>query len=421
MSPNDHPEPDRPYRVLVVDGSAVARATLARVLGELDGVVVAGTAADGREAIRAIARAALTDAPIDIVLLDIERPVTDGPTALAGLSAVRPPPKIIVSSALTHRGAAASLRAMLTGAGDRVGDPSSAPGSVGGGPMHDPAAEIACWGAAARRHPAISATDRRSARPIGTRPDRPAPDDAARATAPIARPACLLPFAAPASADAELAVPCRPPVERPATRPGVARSEAGSAVRAVAIGGSTGAPQALMRIFGGLRGELRGPVFVTQHMPVGFTAILAEQLARVSGRPCREAEHGERVIGGRIYVAPGDHHLTVRPHGDDVVIELSKDPPESFCRPAVDPMLRSLSAAYGSSLLAVVLTGMGQDGLKGCAAVKRAGGRVIVQDRPSSVVWGMPGAVVRHGLADRELPLDRIAAALVRGGGNSDG
>lgn len=168
-----------------------------------------------------------------------------------------------------------------------------------------------------------------------------------------------------------------------------------------------------MQLFGALAAPPNCPVFVTQHMPPAFTAMLAEQIGRLTRGACREALDGERATAGSIYVAPGDRHLVVTGTSSQCPdLQLSNDLPENFCRPAVDPMLRSLAAIYRESLCAVILTGMGQDGLVGCRAVKEQGGQVIVQDEATSVVWGMPGAVARDGIADFILPVPEIAALL---------
>jgi two-component system chemotaxis response regulator CheB len=149
-------------------------------------------------------------------------------------------------------------------------------------------------------------------------------------------------------------------------------------------------------------------------MPATFTALLAEQLSRAGDRPCAEARDGEPVLPGRCYVAPGGWHMLVEREGGTPVIRLNQEPPENFCRPAVDPMLRSVARTYGPASLAVILTGMGADGAKGCAAISDAGGRFIVQDEPTSVVWGMPGAAAGTGRAESILPLDQIGAWLRR-------
>ena len=157
---------------------------------------------------------------------------------------------------------------------------------------------------------------------------------------------------------------------------------------------------------------LRVPVLVVQHMPPLFTGFLARRLDGVSPLDVREAEAGALVRPGSVWVAPGDHHLVVKRGGGGLVLATNQDAPENFCRPSVDVLFRSVAEQHGGNVLAVVLTGMGHDGRDGCAALKEKGGHVIVQDRASSVVWGMPGAVSAAGLADAELPLDEIGPAI---------
>ena len=181
----------------------------------------------------------------------------------------------------------------------------------------------------------------------------------------------------------------------------------------IAIGSSTGGPQALITLFGNKAFPSHVPIVLTQHMPPLFTANLATQLARVSGRPCHEAKDGQRLERGQAYLAPGDQHmLLMKERNGDVHIVLSKSEPENYCRPSVDPMLRSVAEIYGAAACAVILTGMGQDGLDGCRAIRQSGGTVVAQNFESSVVWGMPGAVVKHGYADEVLSLEDIPAHL---------
>ncbi|MBX6323168.1 MAG: chemotaxis protein CheB, partial [Rhodospirillaceae bacterium] len=181
-----------------------------------------------------------------------------------------------------------------------------------------------------------------------------------------------------------------------------------------AIGSSTGGPQALLSVLRDIGPALTVPVLITQHMPPTFTTIMARHLATAAGAEAAEARDGEPVRGGRIYVAPGGLHMTVTAEGRDRTIRLDRAPPENFCRPAVDPMLRSVARAYGRRALAVILTGMGRDGTAGARAVAEAGGTVVAQDEPSSVVWGMPGAAVEAGVCDAVLPLAEIGPYLRR-------
>jgi two-component system chemotaxis response regulator CheB len=185
---------------------------------------------------------------------------------------------------------------------------------------------------------------------------------------------------------------------------------------AVAIGSSTGGPNALLEVFQGLAraGGLRQPVFVCQHMPDDFLDALAENIASVAGTPCLLAAQGMEIRDGHIYLAPGGHHMGVRMDGIKKVIALDKGPPVNFCRPSVDVMLQNLIRAFDGRVLSVLLTGMGTDGLAGCRAVTQAGGTVLAQDEESSVVWGMPGAVAQAGLCAAVVPLPQMAAAIRR-------
>ncbi|MCA1940301.1 MAG: chemotaxis response regulator protein-glutamate methylesterase, partial [Caenispirillum bisanense] len=179
----------------------------------------------------------------------------------------------------------------------------------------------------------------------------------------------------------------------------------------IAIGSSTGGPQALFTVLGGIKkaGGITQPILITQHMPATFTTILAEHIGRLAGLPAKEAENGEVIQNGRVYIAPGDWHMLVETKGTDKVLRLTQDPPENFCRPAVDPMFRSIAKAYGRRVLAVVLTGMGSDGARGGKVIADAGGTVIAQDEATSVVWGMPGATAQAGVCSAVLPLPDVA------------
>jgi len=338
------------YRVMVVDDSAVIRGFITRALERDPEIGVVASANNGEVAVRRVARG-----DIDVVILDIEMPVMDGMTALPRILKARPGIKVIMASTLTRKNAAVSLEALAAGAADYVPKPSSM------GELH-------------------------------------ASEDFSRDL--IAK---IKALAAPKRPAAARTAPPPTAVRRPSTvRPAV-----------LAVGSSTGGPQALFKVFGALGTRITGPIFLTQHMPPTFTGILAEHLARISGAACAEAADGEAVTGGRVYVAPGNFHMLVKPGADGPVVRLATDPPENFCRPAVDPMLRSLVAVYGAKVLAVILTGMGHDGLAGGRAVVEAGGTLIAQDEPSSVVWGMPGAVAGAGLASAILPIDQIAAHIL--------
>jgi two-component system chemotaxis response regulator CheB len=208
---------------------------------------------------------------------------------------------------------------------------------------------------------------------------------------------------------ARTTAPSRPKPARSNIRP----SAPTAPPKLVAIGSSTGGPQALREIISALPRDIRVPIVIAQHMPKLFTAILAEHLTKC-GIPASEAQHGETIKAGHIYVAPGDYHMTLKRSGSDLVANLDQSPPVNFCRPAVDPLFDSCANVCGASVLAMILTGMGQDGRSGAQSIRNAGGQVLAQDQQSSVVWGMPGAVVEADLANEILSLQDIGPAVSR-------
>jgi two-component system chemotaxis response regulator CheB len=339
---------------MLVDDSAVMRGFIRRVLEVETRIEIVGAAGNGKEALDLLA-------PLnpDAIILDIDMPVMDGITALPLMLQAKPGLKILVASVLSKRNAAISLDAMRLGAADYVAKPEQA---------FAPETARAYGADLAAR---IMAITKRT-------------DDA-------------------------------PP--RPAIRQGsfaTLQRAAGVVVpEVIAIGSSTGGPPALMQVLGAIP-KVTQPIFITQHMPATFTSLLADSLGRLTGRPAAEAKNGEAVQAGRIYVAPAGLHLTAERVGAKVFLTLNDDPPENYCKPAVDPMFRSLADAYGRSLLGVVLTGMGSDGAKGCEAIARCGGRFVVQDEKTSVVWGMPGAAAKTGMAEAVLPLGEISQFINR-------
>jgi two-component system chemotaxis response regulator CheB len=209
-------------------------------------------------------------------------------------------------------------------------------------------------------------------------------------------------------------LPAPVPAVTPSAGPALASPGRRGAIGIVTIGVSTGGPNALAAIIPHIPGNLPVPIVLVQHMPPLFTRFLAERLNSQSALEVREAGGGEELLPGTVYLAPGDYHMVVERKGTRIVTALTQAPPENSCRPSVDVLFRSVSETYRSAVLAVVLTGMGQDGLRGCEDIKRCGGSVFVQDEATSVVWGMPGFVARAGLADRVLPLADVAPELVR-------
>jgi two-component system chemotaxis response regulator CheB len=182
----------------------------------------------------------------------------------------------------------------------------------------------------------------------------------------------------------------------------------------IAIGCSTGGPNALSQLFAQLQPSLPVPIVITQHMPPVFTRLLAERLTSSTPFTVHEAQSGDVLVPGQAWLAPGDHHLCLYRAGHEVRIRLTEDPPENSCRPAVDVMFRSVAGVYGGRVLGVILTGMGQDGLRGCQELHDLGAGIVVQDQATSVVWGMPGLVARAGLASAIVPIGRLADELVR-------
>ncbi|HWA41679.1 MAG TPA: chemotaxis response regulator protein-glutamate methylesterase [Hypericibacter adhaerens] len=359
----------QPVRVMVVDDSAVIRGLISKALEADPAIKVMHSASNGQMAVDIVQRS-----NVEVVVLDVEMPVMDGLTALPKLLAAKPGLQVVMASTLTRRNADISLQALAAGAADYVAKPSSSELVSAEAFKRELTAKVKALGQAYRRKHPDSATA--------------APTLVRRSVAPAA--------------------PAGPPA------PIKLRAEATLQPEILAIGSSTGGPQALFKVLGGLGGKAELPILVTQHMPATFTAILAEHIAQASKIPTAEARDGEPVLRGRIYVAPGDIHMTVAIEDGRKVIRLVKSAPENFCRPAVDPMLRSVAAAYGARTMVLILTGMGSDGQKGSATVVAAGGTVVAQDEASSVVWGMPGAVAKAGLCSAVLPLPEIAPYLRR-------
>jgi two-component system chemotaxis response regulator CheB len=345
---NDLPQQDR-IRVLIVDDSAVIRAVITRTISAHADMEVAGVAPNGEAAVRA---AALFKP--DIVILDIEMPVMDGITALPLILKEAPQTRVVICSTLSARGADISLKALSLGATECVLKPGGDSISSAQDFQESLVRLIRTLGKSRiSRSPAVT-TLRRPA--LALRPNN------------------------------QILAP-----------------------RILAIGSSTGGPRALMEVLKDLK-NLSVPIVVTQHMPKTFTTMLAQHIEQNCGLAAHEGAEGMVIRPGAVYIAPGGYHMVFRQRGDEVVVHLDEGPLESFCRPSVNPMMRSLIAIYGSRILTVILTGMGADGLEGCRQLVEQGGQVIAQDEETSVVWGMPGAVANAGLCSSVLPVQQIAA-----------
>jgi two-component system, chemotaxis family, protein-glutamate methylesterase/glutaminase len=359
---------------MIVDDSVVIRGLISRWVSTESDMVVAASLRTGLDAVNQIERV-----NPDVAVLDIEMPELDGISALPLLLAKKRNLIIIMASTLTRRNAEISFKALSLGASDYIPKPESTREPAAAEIFrHDLIQKIRHLGAKVRRAAPASPCP-----PLAPAPDR--PRELSHRTPTVAQPPLLR------------------------------RAFGTQAPRVLLIGSSTGGPQALMTLVTEIGAVIdRFPVLITQHMPPTFTTILAEHLARSSHRPAREAVDGEIVKAGQIYLAPGGRHMRVARHGTDVVIALDDGPPVNFCKPAVDPLFSSAIDVWQGGILAVVLTGMGSDGMRGGREIVAAGGSVIAQDEASSVVWGMPGAAANAGICAAILPLNQIASKLVR-------
>jgi two-component system chemotaxis response regulator CheB len=344
-----------PTRILIVDDSVVVRKLLSDQLGAASGLEVMGTAANGRIALQKLER----DRP-DVVVLDVEMPVMGGLETLREIKRIDRSIRVIMFSSFTTAGAQVTVDALAMGAEDYVAKPSDMlrPGEAVDTVQRELVAKI------------------KMLAPSPPKPRKPS---------------------TPA-----------PPVER------VRAQACLGTVDVLAIGSSTGGPNALAELFARFPANLPVPIVIVQHMPAVFTKHFAERLSRESALAVDEAEEGARLRPGQAYVARGGLHLRVVQKGPDRVLALDESPPVQSCRPSVDVLFDSVAELYGGRALAVVLTGMGEDGLQGARALHAAGSRILVQDEESSVVWGMAGAVSRAGIADAALPILDLADEIVR-------
>lgn len=356
-------------QVLVVDDAVVIRSVLKSRLSEDGTIEVYDVAANGRIALRKIEM----KLP-DLVVLDMEMPELDGLETLKEIRKVWPKLPVVLFSGASDFEAKAAVEGLALGATAAIPKPSNFSGSGELDVVRDrlvPTIKGICLGVGITSLGSSKAKHGEAVKPTSKN---------------------------------------KPPVT-PAPAGPRPKSEA---IRIVAIGSSTGGPNALAEVISSLPGDLPVPVVIVQHMPPVFTKHLAERLNKSCALHVREGVPGAVIKPGEVWIAPGDYHMVLEKQGSDVVIRTNKAEPESSCRPAVDPMMRSVAEIYGASTLAVILTGMGSDGLKGCQQVYQAGGRIIAQDEETSVVWGMPGYVSQAGIASSELGLTEVGPSIAR-------
>jgi two-component system chemotaxis response regulator CheB len=342
-----------PTRVLIVDDSAVIRYAVSRILAEHDDIEVVGSAINGEMAVKDVKRY-----DPDIVILDIEMPVMDGITALPLILKEKPDVRVLIFSALSARGAEISIRALTLGATECLLKPSGDSISSAKDFQNDLVRTV-------------------------------------RSIFPRSKPKAVL-------SDEPVSK-----IQKNKTKISLHSGKSLFPPKIIAIGSSTGGPKVLMELLVGLK-NLPVPIVITQHMPQTFTALLAEHITKNCSVPCSEGHEGDVLKPGHAYIAPGGYHMTFKKIDEGTVIHLTEDPPENFCRPSVDPMLRSLSSIYGNKILCAILTGMGSDGLKSCTDLVEQGGQVIAQNEETSIVWGMPGAVAKAGICSAVLPISGI-------------
>ena len=376
QAPAASAQAQRKLRVMVVDDAVVVRGLVSRWIAEDPNLQMVGSMRNGKQAVDEIAM----HNP-DVIILDIEMPEMDGLTALPLLLKAKPGVVIIMASTLTRRNAEISMKAMALGAKDYIPKPETNSGVT-------TSLEF--------KQALMDKVRALGGRSIGLNLNNNAP--AARVATAPSMPAASAAMPTPAARQGALSL-------RPFSR---------QTPRILAVGSSTGGPQALLEVFTHLGPRLANiPVVITQHMPATFTTILAGHIEKASGRPCTEGSHGEPLVPGHIYVAPGGLHMSLVQAGASINIKLDDGPQVNFCKPAVDPLFESVANIYGASALAVVLTGMGHDGAKGGQVIAAKGGSVIAQDEASSVVWGMPGATAQSGCCSAVLPLKEIGPKIV--------
>lgn len=375
-------------KVMLVDDSSVVRGFLSRILDEAEDTEVVSSVINGQQAVDSVLRVAP-----DIIIMDIEMPVMDGITAVPKIIEKIPQAKILMCSTLSTKNADISMKALSLGAIDCIGKPTAAIDIKNDTDFKD-AFLYKIRNIARPRRQAALRNDRVSSDFVVKPRDKTAEGETARAPSNYAA------SRRPAGASKEI----------------VLMKKAGlnnMSPKVLAVGSSTGGPQALFKFLGDLKSP-NVPIVITQHMPAMFTKILATHIEQHTGLPSFEGEDGMKLENGKVYVAPGGKHMLFEKKVNGTYIVIDDGPAENFCKPSVDPMLRSLIDIYGGSFLSVILTGMGADGLEGAKLFVEKGGRLVAQDEQSSVVWGMPGAVANQGICMEVLPLDQIGSYVSR-------
>lgn len=354
--------PGKQIHVMLVDDSAVIRGALTKTLEEDPAIHVVSSMSNGEMAVSAVERRRP-----HVVIMDIEMPVMDGLTALPKILEKCPQTKVIMFSSLTEKGASTTLKALSLGAVECIVKPSSGQNTGPGSPFQRQLVELI-----------------KNLVPDEVRVPSSSESSVSKRIAPAPPPKSLTPVTLHDDSQAYTGKPSL-----------------------LAIGSSTGGPQALFKVIKNFHG-FDIPIVLTQHMPSTFTKILAQHITQHTGLIAHEGEEGMPLEPGKVYVAPGGFHMHLVQDSGKTVIHLDNGPPENFCKPAVDPMLRTAQKIYGKKILCVILTGMGNDGLNAGKDLVKAGGRLIAQDEATSVVWGMPGAVAQAGICSAVLPVDEI-------------
>ena len=386
--------------VFIIDDSSVIRMMLSRVISDDPDLEVVGTASNGKIALKK-----LETVNPDIITLDVEMPEMDGLETLVEIRKKWRTIPVIMFSTLTERGASITIDALANGASDYATKPSQ---TSRDGAIEHVRNDLVYKIKSLRSSKRLAEIRRRSTN---------AP---ARVSPPVTKPTSAQP--APLTKSSQKTRQPTPPVAQrprneqvlagttpkatPSQRSAIATKR--SRIDVMAVGTSTGGPNALHEFLVEFPATFPIPIVIVQHMPAMFTKLLAERLNQNAALEVHEAKHGDEIRAGGVWIAPGGYHMVIKRSGTHILVETNEEPPENSCRPAVDVLFRSVNQVYGARTLAVVLTGMGQDGLLGCEQVHQSGGHIIIQDEDSSVVWGMPGAVAKANYAHEELPLNEI-------------